>query len=69
MSESSSTGPSRGTPARGHDGGGDREQRIRELAHHIWESEGCPSGQDQRHWYAATRLVEAEESGHDEDEA
>lgn len=44
-----------------------REQRIRELAHHIWEAEGCPSGQEQRHWYAATRLVEAEDSAEHDD--
>ncbi|WNL48246.1 DUF2934 domain-containing protein [Dyella sp. BiH032] len=54
---------------RGQDGSGEREQRIRELAHHIWEAEGCPSGQEQRHWYAATRLVEAEDSGGHEDGA
>ena len=48
----------------------EREQRIRELAHHIWEAEGCPAGQELRHWYAATRLVEAEDAGeHDDDDA
>ena len=59
--------PSSKEPARGQDGAAEREQRIRELAHHIWEAEGCPSGQEQRHWYAATRLVEAEESGHEDE--
>lgn len=50
-------------------GQSERDQRIRELAHHIWESEGCPQGQELRHWYAATRLVDVEErGGHDADE-
>ena len=50
------------------DGSTAREQRIRELAHHIWEAEGCPAGQELRHWYAATRLVEAEDSSGDDDD-
>ncbi len=37
----------------------EHEQRIRELAHHIWESEGCPQGEEERHWLMAERLVEA----------
>lgn len=36
------------------------EQRIRELAYQIWQSEGCPEGQDDRHWQMACRLAEAE---------
>ena len=40
----------------------EHEQRIRELAHHIWESEGRPQGEDARHWQMAERLVEASES-------
>ena len=51
------------------DGDEQREQRIRELAHHIWEAEGRPSGQELRHWYAATRLVEAEDSSGSDDDA
>lgn len=39
----------------------DTEQRIRVLAHHIWESEGCPQGQELRHWHMAERLVQAGE--------
>ena len=49
-------------------GGEAREQRIRELAHHIWEAEGCPTGQELRHWYAATRLVEAEDAEERDDD-
>ncbi|MFC3607323.1 DUF2934 domain-containing protein [Stutzerimonas tarimensis] len=37
------------------------EQRIRELAYQIWESEGCPHGEDDRHWEMACRLAEAEQ--------
>ncbi|WP_417702555.1 DUF2934 domain-containing protein [Pseudomonas sp.] len=36
------------------------EQRIREFAFQIWESEGRPHGQDERHWQMATKLAEAE---------
>jgi hypothetical protein len=37
----------------------EREQRIKELAHRIWESEGCPEGRAEQHWQMATRLVAA----------
>ena len=37
-----------------------REQRIRELAREIWEAEGRPDGQHDRHWAMAERLIEAE---------
>ncbi|GAB3486151.1 DUF2934 domain-containing protein [Azotobacter salinestris] len=36
------------------------EQRIRELAYQIWQSEGCPDGQQERHWQMACKLAEAE---------
>lgn len=39
------------------------EQRIRELAHQIWESEGRPDGQDARHWEMACKLLEGEQQG------
>ncbi len=39
------------------------EQRIRELAHQIWESEGRPEGQDTRHWEMATKLLDSEQQG------
>ncbi|MES2818196.1 MAG: DUF2934 domain-containing protein [Pseudomonadota bacterium] len=35
------------------------EQRIRALAYQIWESEGCPEGQEQRHWLMASKLAAA----------
>lgn len=39
------------------------EQRIRELAHQIWESEGRPDGDADRHWQMATQLAESEQQG------
>jgi hypothetical protein len=39
----------------------DRQRRISEIAHRIWEAEGCPSGQAERHWQMAEKLVLAEE--------
>jgi hypothetical protein len=39
----------------------ERQQRISEIAHRIWESEGRPSGQALRHWQMAEKLVIAEE--------
>lgn len=37
-----------------------RKARIGALAHQIWEAEGRPDGQEQRHWHMAERLVQAE---------
>lgn len=39
------------------------EERIRELAYEIWETEGRPDGQDARHWEMATRLLQSEQQG------
>lgn len=36
------------------------EKRIRELAHQIWESEGKPEGQNERHWQMACKLLQNE---------
>jgi hypothetical protein len=38
-----------------------REQQTRELARAIWEREGRPEGQAQRHWQIAEKTVEAME--------
>jgi nucleotide-binding universal stress UspA family protein len=35
----------------------DREQRIRELASALWEQEGRPEGQAERHWRMAEKAV------------
>ncbi|MBD1108245.1 DUF2934 domain-containing protein [Pseudomonas amygdali pv. morsprunorum] len=37
-----------------------RRKRIRDFAYQIWESEGKPSGHDERHWEMARKLAEAE---------
>jgi Protein of unknown function (DUF2934) len=37
----------------------DKERRIREVAHQIWEDEGRPADQAERHWEMAQRIVEA----------
>lgn len=34
------------------------EERVREFAHQIWESEGRPIGQECRHWDMACKLAE-----------
>jgi hypothetical protein len=39
-----------------------REQRIREIAFELWQEEGCPEGEAERHWFAAKALFEAEEA-------
>ena len=38
-----------------------REQRIRELAHSLWESDGCPEGRDREYWHRAEKLIETED--------
>jgi hypothetical protein len=40
----------------------DREERIRERAHRIWEQEGQPHGRDRDHWQRAMQEID-EESG------
>ena len=36
------------------------ESRLREMAYQIWQAEGKPLGQHDRHWEMARKLVEAE---------
>ena len=38
----------------------DRETRVREAAYFMWESEGRPDGEADRHWAAAEKLVDSE---------
>jgi hypothetical protein len=40
----------------------DRDQRIREIAYHLWEQEGCPESQADRHWAAAVAIVEEQDA-------
>lgn len=46
-----------------------RRARIERLAHQIWESEGRPEGQAERHWRMAERLIQAEEIQAEEEKA
>jgi hypothetical protein len=38
----------------------DRSARIRDLAYFLWLEEGCPEGQEERHWLAAEALFESD---------
>jgi Protein of unknown function (DUF2934) len=38
----------------------DRDDRIREIAYFLWLDEGCPEGEEERHWAAAEALFESE---------
>lgn len=40
----------------------DRQERIRQRAHEIWEREGRPHGAHERHWHQAAGEIEIEES-------
>jgi hypothetical protein len=37
------------------------EQRIRETAYRLWESDGRPAGQAERHWEMARKMAEEAE--------
>jgi hypothetical protein len=39
-------------------------QRVREIAYRLWQEEGCPKGEDLRHWFAAKALFDAEKAEH-----
>jgi Protein of unknown function (DUF2934) len=41
----------------------DREQRIRDRAYAIWEYEGRPDGQSERHWRLAEQAIAKIEEG------
>lgn len=40
----------------------DRQHRIRQRAHAIWESHGRPDGADRDHWHQATQEIDAEDT-------
>jgi len=40
----------------------DNEQRIREVAFRLWEQEGYPDGQSERHWHMAREMIEQEDA-------
>jgi hypothetical protein len=37
-------------------------QRVREIAYRLWQEEGCPQGEDLRHWFAAKAIYDSEEA-------
>ena len=41
----------------------ERDERIRQRAHRIWQQAGCPEGRDQEHWERAMRELDAETGG------
>jgi len=41
------------------------ENRIREYAYQIWESEGKPEGKAEQHWRMACESLESKYSGHE----
>ena len=40
----------------------EREERIRKIAHRLWEEAGRPSGQADQHWEKARQIVDAEDA-------
>jgi hypothetical protein len=40
----------------------DKDQRIRETAFYLWECEGFPEGQAERHWEMAREMIEKEDA-------
>jgi Protein of unknown function (DUF2934) len=38
----------------------DRDQHVRDIAYFLWLEDGCPEGDDERHWLAAETLVDSE---------
>jgi hypothetical protein len=40
----------------------ERDRRIRDIAYLIWEEEGRPEGQEERHWQMAESALEQEEA-------
>lgn len=39
-----------------------KEERIETRAHEIWEREGRPEGEHERHWHQAAREIEEEDA-------
>jgi len=40
----------------------DRQERIRNRAHQIWQKEGQPAGHHERHWHQATADIDQEDA-------
>ena len=43
---------------------GERAQRIRERAYHLWEADGCPENRAEEYWERAETLTRMEEAPH-----
>ncbi|TIT32077.1 MAG: DUF2934 domain-containing protein [Mesorhizobium sp.] len=41
----------------------DRQERIRNRAHQIWQEEGQPAGHHERHWQQAAADIDREDAG------
>lgn len=46
----------------------DHQERIRQRAHEIWESEGRPEGRDANHWAQAEQELRDQSGGEQSDE-
>jgi len=46
----------------------DQQQRVQERAHQIWEEEGRPEGQGDRHWQQAEREINGGDDSIDPDD-
>jgi hypothetical protein len=42
-------------------------QRVREIAYRLWQEEGCPQGEDLRHWFTAKAILDSEAKERDVD--
>lgn len=40
----------------------DRQERIRNRAHQIWQEEGQPAGHHERHWHQAAADIDREDT-------
>jgi hypothetical protein len=40
----------------------DRQERIRNRAHQIWQEEGQPAGHHERHWHQAAADIDREDA-------
>jgi Protein of unknown function (DUF2934) len=63
QAESSTVGQGEQAPATT-----DRNDRIREIAYFLWLDEGCPDGEEERHWTTAEALLESEPEQRSESE-
>lgn len=46
----------------------ENEERIREVAYSLWQQEGYPDGEAERHWRMAKAMIEKEDAERREQE-